>query len=120
MSLWAVFGPKLKIARVMKAYKPHKPGEEKKCPAFLCLLHRLHHQGKARAPCTPLSIHPLPHSHTEGHPTAMEPMTKSVFPELLLLVRKNVEPLLIQSRSDLATDPYTLSQDPLPSLFLCF
>ena len=76
--------------------------------------------GKNQSPLHPsLNSSPCP-THAEGHPTAMEPMTKSVFPELLLLVRKNVEPLLIQSRSDLATDPYTLSQDPLPSLCLCF
>lgn len=37
---------------------------------------------------------------------ATEPMTKSMFPELHLLVRKNVPPLLIQSRSDLTIDPY--------------
>lgn len=36
----------------------------------------------------------------------MELMTKRAFPELRLLVGKNVAPLLMQSRSDLATDLY--------------
>lgn len=65
---------------------------------------------------------PLHHSHTNGHPTAMEPMTKSVFLELLLLLGKNVAPLLIQSRSDLPTHRLlrTFSQDPLSFLFLLF
>lgn len=44
-----------------------------------------------------------PHSHINRHPIAMVPMTTSRFPEPILLVRKNVAPLRMQSRSDLAT-----------------
>lgn len=75
-------------------------------PCSLSLLspHRLRVTRESLHPLSQLI--PLPHSHADGHPTATAPMTKSVFPELLLLVTKNVEPFLIQSRSDLATDPY--------------
>lgn len=62
--------------------------------------------GNSPPPPAPLcQLFPRPHSRRNGHPTATEPMTESMFPELHLLVRKNVPPLLIQSRPDLATDP---------------
>ena len=93
----------------MKAYKPCL-GRKRNAPLFFVSAFRPHRLRVTRewpAPPAPLSqLIPLPHSHADGHPTATAPMTKSVFPELLLLVRKNVEPFLIQSRSDLATDPY--------------
>lgn len=63
--------------------------------------------GNDQPPSAPLSQPiPLPHSHINGHPGGTVPTTNSMFPELLLLVGKNVVPLLIQSRSDLAADPY--------------
>lgn len=87
----------------MKAYKPYL--ERKKTSPLsssLLFLHRLLYEEMTgtlsnSSPCPP---------HANGHPTATEPMTKSVFPELLLLAGKNVPPLLIQSRSDLAADPH--------------
>lgn len=62
--------------------------------------------GNDQPPSAPLSqLIPMPHSHIKGQPRGMVPTTSRVFPELLLLVGKNVAPLLMQSRSDLATDP---------------
>lgn len=92
----------------MKAYKPGWEREKKISPFSFSLLflHRLHYKGTPSLPLHPTSAHLPPHSHTNGHPTATERTTKSEFPELLLLVRKNVAPLVIQSRPDLATDPY--------------
>lgn len=87
-----------------------------------CLEEQTSHSTPEMSSCPRSQLIPLRHSRSSGHPTAMEPMTKSVFLELLLLLGKNAAPLLIQSRSDLPTHRplCTFSQDPLPFLFLLF